>query len=136
MGKKGIKFERDLVHKFWDNGFAALRSAGSGAARYPMPDIVAGNGSKFIAIEVKKRANFPVYLTNKEIKELAMFTNLFGAEAFVGVKIPRLEWRFIKIEDLKESGENYKVDEETFESGLEFEDIINSSYVPDGEKEE
>jgi Holliday junction resolvase len=122
--KKGIKFERELIHRLWENGFAAVRSAGSGAARYPMPDIVAGNGEKFIAFEVKKREKMPVYLTGREVKELAMFSNLFGAEPFIAVKIPKENWRFFSIDGLKETESSYKIDEKIFKNGLELEDVL------------
>lgn len=123
MPKKGMKFERDLIHMFWDNGYAALRTAGSGAARYPTPDVVAGNGSNFIALEVKKRSSLPVYLTENEVRELVMFSNLFGANAYIAVKIPRKEWKFIHIDRLKK-GKSYRVDEEVYTTGMDFEGII------------
>ncbi len=123
MAKKGMKFERDLIHMFWENGYAALRTAGSGAARYPTPDIVAGNGSNFIALEVKKRSSLPVYLTENEVRELVMFSNLFGANAYIAVKIPRKEWKFIDIERLKK-GKSYRVDEEIYSTGMDFENVI------------
>ncbi|MFO7968064.1 MAG: Holliday junction resolvase Hjc [Archaeoglobaceae archaeon] len=123
MPKKGMKFERDLIHMFWNKGYAALRTAGSGAARYPTPDVVAGNGSKFIALEVKKRSSLPVYLTENEVRELVMFSNLFGADAFIAVKIPRKEWKFVDIEQLKK-GKSYRVDEEVYSTGIDFESII------------
>lgn len=123
MPKKGMKFERDLIHMFWENGYAALRTAGSGAARYPTPDIVAGNGSNFIALEVKKRSSLPVYLTENEVRELVMFSNLFGASAYIAVKIPRKEWKFVDIEQLKK-GKSYRVDEEVYSTGIDFEGVI------------
>lgn len=123
MAKKGMKFERDLIHMLWENGYAALRTAGSGAARYPTPDVVAGNGSNFIALEVKKRSSLPVYLTENEVRELVMFSNLFGANAYIAVKIPRKEWKFIDIEQLKK-GKSYRVDEEVYSTGMDFENVI------------
>ncbi len=123
MTKKGMKFERDLIHMFWDKGYAALRTAGSGAARYPTPDVVAGNGNKFIALEVKKRNNLPVYLTENEVRELVMFSNLFGADAYIAVKIPRKEWKFVDIDHLKKC-KSYRVDEEVYSTGINFESII------------
>lgn len=122
-GKKGIKFERELIHRLWENGFAAMRSAGSGAARYPMPDIVAGNGKRFIAIEVKKREKLPVYLTEREVKELIMFANLFGAEPFIAVKLTNQNWKFFKVKHMKKT-KNYKVDEKVYESGIDLKEML------------
>lgn len=122
--KKGIKFERELIHRLWENGFAAMRSAGSGAARYPMPDIVAGNGKKFIAIEVKKRDKLPVYLTEQEIKELIMFANLFGAQAYVAVKVTNQNWKFFKVEQLEKTGSSYKIDKQVYSSGIDLKEML------------
>lgn len=123
-GKKGIKFERELIHRLWENGFAAMRSAGSGAARYPMPDIVAGNGKRFIAIEVKKREKLPVYLTEREVKELIMFANLFGAEPFIAVKVTNQNWKFFKVKHMEKTSKNYKVDEKVYESGIDLKEML------------
>ena len=48
---KGSKAERELISMFWKKGFAAMRAAGSGSTHHPSPDIVAGNGKYFFAIE-------------------------------------------------------------------------------------
>ena len=125
---KGIRFERQLIHKLWDSGFAAIRSPASGGAiSYPMPDIIAGNGRRFIAIEVKMRKSLPLYLTQQEIKDLVMFSNLFGAEPFIGIKIPRSDWRFVRISQLKETKKGYKVDDEVYNLSLDFNELIGKS---------
>ena len=111
----------------WENGFAAVRSPGSGAISYPMPDIVAGNGKKFIAIEVKMRKTLPLYLTEQEIKDLVMFSNLFGAEPFVGIKIPRNDWKFVKISQLKETKKGYKIDKEVYHLAMDFDELIGKT---------
>ena len=49
---KGSKAERDLMHLFWENGFAAMRAAGSGSTQHPSADVVAGNGKLYFAIEI------------------------------------------------------------------------------------
>ena len=54
MAKKGSAEERDLVHKLWERDFAAMRApASGGATKKPLPDVVAGNGKLYLAIEVK-----------------------------------------------------------------------------------
>jgi len=125
--RKGTRFERQLIHRLWDDGFAAIRSAGSGVMSYPMPDIVAGNGKKFLAFEVKMRAKLPLYLTGQEIKELVMFSNLFGAEPYVAVKVPNKEWAFIEISQLKKTEKGYKVDEEVFNLALDLDEILGKT---------
>ena len=51
---KGINAERELIHIFWKTkSWAACRVAGSGAIKYPAPDVLAGNGNILLAIECK-----------------------------------------------------------------------------------
>ncbi len=124
---RGIRFERQLLHKLWDNGFAAIRSPASGVISYPTPDIIAGNGKRFLAIEVKMRKSLPLYLKQQEIKDLVMFSNLFGAEPFIAIKILRSEWKFVKISQLKRTEKGYKVDEDVYNLSLDFEELIGKS---------
>ena len=64
---KGSNAERELIHKFWANGFAAIRSAGSGSMKYPSPDILAARGDRVIAIECKITQNPYKYFEKQEI---------------------------------------------------------------------
>ena len=79
---KGINAERELIHKFWANGWAALRSAGSGSMRYPSPDIIAAKINRRIAIEAKVSAEESKYLGKEEVEDLKKFSVLFNAEFF------------------------------------------------------
>ena len=125
MKKKGTRFERELIHILWENGFAAVRTPTSGGGiSYPMPDIIAGNGKKYIAIEVKMRNELPLYISEQQIKDLAMFSNLFGAEAVIGLKLPRKKWKFFEIKQLKRTKNGYKVDSEVFASGFDIYELI------------
>jgi len=121
---KGSRFERELVHMFWEKGFAAIRTPASGSIRHPVPDVIAGNGQKYLAIEVKARSKLPVYISEKDINELIEFSRIFGAEPFIGVRISKMGWKFLKIEHLKRTKMGYKIDEEVYDLGLKFEDII------------
>ena len=121
---KGSKFERELVHMLWEKGFAAVRVPASGSISHPVPDVIAGNGQKYIAIEVKARSNLPIYISEREVNDLVDFSRIFGAEPFIGVKIRKIGWKFLKIEHLKKTKVGYKIDEEVYNLGLKFEDII------------
>ena len=39
--EKGASFERELVHRFRNSGWAAVRAAGSGTIAVLVPDIIA-----------------------------------------------------------------------------------------------
>ena len=119
---KGINAERELVHLFWKENWAAVRVAGSGASRYPTPDVLASNGERPLAIECKSCATNNQYLTKEEITELKQFSDMFGAEAWVGVRFSSEAWRFYKIGELRETEKNYVVNRK--EMGLDFQTLI------------
>ena len=127
MSKKGSIEERDLVKMFWDAGFAAMRApASGGATKRPLPDVLAGNGDKYLAIEVKSTRQEHIYIDNEKISNLVEFCDIFGAVPYVGAKFIRKPWRFIKISDLYVTrSNNYRVNLDlAFRKGLEFSEII------------
>jgi len=122
---KGSNAERDLIHKFNDNGWVAIRSAGSGSMQYPSPDILAGNNLRRLAIECKTTAGTSKYLTKKEVDELVFFAGKFGAEAWIAVKFDRMDWFFLNIEDLEKTDKSYSIDIPMAKrKGLGFEQVI------------
>jgi len=128
MSKKsrGTNAERDLVHKFWGEGWACFRAAGSGSTQFPSPDIIAGNKIRKLAIEVKLTTEEKKYFTSEEINGLEYFSEKFGAEPWVAVKFYRQEWVFLTVEDLQSSGKNFVVTKElSTRRGLSFEDLTN-----------
>ena len=67
MAKKGSAEERDLVHKLWERDFAAMRApASGGATKKPLPDVVAGNGKLYLAIEAVSYTHLTLP-TNREV---------------------------------------------------------------------
>jgi len=125
---KGTRAERELVHKFWADGWTAMRAPGSGSIRYPCPDILAGNvkTNRRLAIECKSTGSEKQYLDNKEIKELRQFSQMFGAESWVGVRFDNDDWYFLMLEDLQPTkGDNYVVDLELAKrKGLLYEELV------------
>ncbi len=107
LKSKGINAERDLIHMLWDKGWAAHRIAGSGSSHYPSPDVIAGNGGRILAIEVKACKGERQYFTKDEIDALEVFSKMFGAEPYVAVKFNRLGWFFINVLHLKETDKSY-----------------------------
>lgn len=109
MKSKGINAERELIHLFWGCGWSACRVAGSGSTKYPSPDVIAGNNVRKIAVECKVTKNVRQYFTKKEIEELQKFSDIFGAEPWVGVKFNNVDWYFLTLEDLASRGSAYSV---------------------------
>lgn len=119
MKNKGSRFERDLIEELWRQGFAAIRVAGSGVSHFPCPDIVAGNGKRFFAFEVKMRSSLPLYISLEEVEKLKKFSSLFGAQALIALKLPRKKWRFFRVEDLSKTGRGYRIDDEVYATGID-----------------
>ncbi|PIY60546.1 hypothetical protein COY95_01235, partial [Candidatus Woesearchaeota archaeon CG_4_10_14_0_8_um_filter_47_5] len=97
---KGTNAERELVHMFWEVGWAAIRVAGSGSSPHPSPDVLAGNAVRRVAIECKSIKDKQVYLGKDEVQQLQYFAGLFGAEPWVGVRFGKGKWFFLTPEDL------------------------------------
>lgn len=104
---KGSNAERELIHLFWGNAWAAIRVAGSGSIKYPVPDILAGNGVKRLAIECKACGDDTKYIEKREVTELIEFCRIYGAEPLLGIRFNNQKWRFLRPEDLEQSDKNY-----------------------------
>lgn len=122
---KGINGERELIHLFWGAGWAAFRCAGSGAIKYPVPDIIAGNNLRKIALEVKTIAADHQYFSVKEVDDLLFFGKTFGCESWLAIKFSRAEWYFVSPEDLEKKEKNYGISKTICERrGLRFDEVV------------
>jgi Holliday junction resolvase len=122
---KGTNAERELIHKLWASGFAAIRSAGSGSMRYPSPDILAAKNGRTIAVECKITKDSSKYLEKQEIEDLEKFASIFNAEPSIAVKFKGEDWYFLGITDLKETDKSFMVDVELAKiKGKSFESFI------------
>lgn len=109
---KGARGEREVIDELEERGFACLRAPSSGSSTdRELPDVLAGNGDDFYAIEVKRGGGERVYLDEHEIEDLKYFADRFGAQPLIGVRFDYGEWFFLWIDDLHETPEgNYRVD--------------------------
>ena len=126
MAKKGSAEERDLVHKLWDRNFAAMRApASGGATKRPLPDVVAGNGKIYLAIEVKTTTKEKIYIDEPQISALCEFSEIFGAKAYIGVKFKYTKWLFLEPENTpKTKTGNYRIEKDyAIEKALEIDEI-------------
>ncbi|MCT9095097.1 Holliday junction resolvase Hjc [Haloarchaeobius sp. HME9146] len=125
--RKGDRMERELVNKLDEAGFAVMRAPASGSAtERELPDVLAGNGDVFYAIEAKSSSGRPIYLDGEEIEALLFFAQNFGAKARVGVRFDREDWYFFHPADLYVTdGGNYRVKKETaLADGTDFEEFV------------
>lgn len=121
---RGINAERDLIHKFWKSGWAAMRAAGSGSQQYPSPDVIAGNNLRKVVIESKLTSSTRKYFPKREIDELHYFAELFGAEPWIAIKFLRKDWLFFTLEDLDDTPRGYAIGVKKEHRGLSFEKLI------------
>ena len=123
---KGTKAERELLDMFWEQGYAALRTPGSGVSQRPCPDIVAGNGEKYFAIESKSTSSEYVHLTYDEIVKLVTFSQKFGAVPYVAVRFEGRDWVFMDMGKIQYTkGKNFKVTKDfAYSDGRRFEEIL------------
>jgi len=113
--RKGDRRERELVNQLDEAGFAVMRAPASGSATdRELPDVLAGDGDTFYAIEAKSSAGRPIYLTGEEVEALVYFARNFGAKARIAVRFDREDWFFFHPGDLHTTdGGNYRVKKDT-----------------------
>ncbi|MFD1586712.1 Holliday junction resolvase Hjc [Halorientalis brevis] len=128
--RKGDRRERELVNALDESGFAVMRAPASGSAtERELPDVLAGDGETFYAIEAKSSAGDPIYLEGREIEALLFFAQNFGAKPRVGVRFDREDWYFFHPGDLYTTdGGNYRVKKETaLSEGVDFAEFVGDS---------
>lgn len=126
MVKKGSNEERDLVHKLWERGFAAMRApASGGATKRPLPDVLAGNSEVYIAIEVKTTTKKKIYIDYPKIDALCEFSGIFGAKPYLGIKFKYSKWLFLVPDNIERTrNNNYRIEKElALKNGLDLDEI-------------
>ncbi len=134
MSKKsrGINAERELIHKFWDEGWAAIRIAGSGSTKYPSPDLLVGNNIRKLSLEAKITTDKKKYFRKEEVEALQKFSKVFGSEPWIAIKFFRKKWRFLNPEDLEDTGKSFAISlEDSKFKGLLFEELIEEENYKD-----
>lgn len=127
---KGDRRERELVNLLDEAGFAVMRAPASGSATdRELPDVLAGNGDVFYAVEAKSSAGDPIYLSGEEVEALVYFAENFGAKPKIGVRFDREDWYFFAPDDLYQTdGGNYRVKKETaLADGTDFTSFVSDS---------
>jgi len=113
--RKGERRERELVNRLDAAGFAVMRAPASGSATdRELPDVLAGNGERFYAIEAKSSRGDPIYLDAEEVDALRFFATNFGALPRIGIRFDNHSWRFFDPDKLYTTpAGNYRVKRET-----------------------
>ena len=127
---KGDRRERELVNRLHDAGFAVMRAPASGSSTdRELPDVLAGDGRVFYAVEAKSSSGDPIYLRGEEVEALIYFARNFGASPKIGVRFDREDWYFFHPGDLYVTdGGNYRVKRETaLAEGEDFDEFVGRS---------
>ena len=121
----GIVAERELVHIMQDNGFSAIRVAGSGSTKAPSTDILAGNGKRLFSFECKSIRTGYRYIPEKEMVEFLQFSHNFGAESWVAIRFMRQPWVFLRPADLTKTEKHYGITQAVADKfGLSLEELL------------
>lgn len=106
--ERGANAERELYKIFLENGFRAVRVAGSGIAEETACDLIAGRkGKRKYAIECKTTKKPYKYIDKKQIEEFLIFSEIFGLIPVIAVKFNRKGWYFFNPKDLERKEKNF-----------------------------
>jgi Holliday junction resolvase len=128
--RKGNRRERELVNALDEEGFAVMRAPASGAAtERELPDVLAGDGDDFYAIEAKSSSGRPIYLEGEEVENLVFFARNFGAKPRIAVRFDREDWYFFHPGDCYTTDKgSYRVKKETaLADGVDFAELVGDS---------
>ncbi|MCX8159064.1 MAG: Holliday junction resolvase Hjc [Candidatus Pacearchaeota archaeon] len=102
---KGSKVERELLDLLTENGWRAVRTAGSGVNDNSPCDIITAKlGKKGFAIEVKSSKKNAIYITKEQIEDFVLFANIIGLKPAIALRFNYEGWIFISPEQLKDTG--------------------------------
>ncbi len=111
--EKGTNAERELLKKFVEEGWMAIRVAGSGILPDPSCDLIAGRRNKKYCIEVKSIKTNRKYLDRKQIESFILFSEIFGLKPMLALRFNREGWFFLHPKHLKKTKGSLSIDLET-----------------------
>ena len=134
-GKKGTRYERELVNRFESLGWGALRCPASGGATdRELPDVLVAKRSTIgpedlrlsqaLAIELKSGKSTTLYVNREEVYALRSFAQSFGATPLLGARFTTqassTDIYLVKPEDARMTPKAY---------GLPLSDIEDRAYM-------
>lgn len=107
---KGSRAERELIKIFTENGWRAVRVAGSGVGEESPCDILVGKlGRKGHTIEAKSSKKAIIYITKQQIEDFVLFSSTIGLQPVIAVRFNYEGWIFITPEQLRDSGKYWAI---------------------------
>jgi len=96
---KGYAAENELLHTLYDKGWSVIRAPRSGRVGIPSPDIMAAKSGRIIVVECKSRAG-AFKVEQEQLEQLKDWQIRAQAIPYIGWKIARKGWFFLKLEDV------------------------------------
>lgn len=81
--------ERELAKQLDEHGYHVMRAPASGSVDRDQPDLLFGNASERVALELKYTGNDTAYYDAEEVAALIRFGTAFGAEPLLCVRWKR-----------------------------------------------
>ncbi len=95
--RKGAKAERELAEILWKNGWAVVRSAGSG--HNYAPDVIGVKQGMVIGFECKASEKEVLYLRREQLEKMRLWQERSGGIVVIAWRRNGKKW---KVFDLKE----------------------------------
>ena len=96
---KGYVAELQLTHLLSKMGYMTIRAPRSGRIGLDSPDVIAAKDGRLLVIECKSRMS-AFTIPPEQLKELESWVTKAKAIAYIGCKIHRKGWSFLKYEDV------------------------------------
>ncbi|MBX4196889.1 hypothetical protein KW805_04850 [Candidatus Pacearchaeota archaeon] len=130
---KGANAERELVRLFTEQGWRAVRVAGSGVNDDSPCDIIAAkSGRHGYTIEAKSSKSARIYITRQQIQDFMLFSHNIGLTPVIAVRFNRQGWIFLDPSFLVDSGKNWVISLETaLEKGKRFSQFFDHYLIHD-----
>ena len=125
---KGSNAERELLRIFTEQGWRAVRVAGSGVNDDSPCDMIAAKlGKKGFAVEAKSSKKSTIYITKAQIEDFVLFANIIGLKPVIATRFNYQGWIFVHPENLKDTGKFFAVSLQTaLEKGKKFSQFFDS----------
>jgi Holliday junction resolvase len=127
---KGSKAERELLQILTENGWRAVRVAGSGVNDNSPADLIAGKlGRKGYTIECKSSKKSSIYISRQQIEDFIVFSNILGLQPVIAARFNYEGWIFLLPEQLEDSGKYWVIHlKNAKEKGRKFSQFFETAF--------
>lgn len=126
---KGSNAERELIKIFTDNGWRAVRVAGSGVNDDSPCDLIAGKKGVKISIEAKSTKKSTLYISKTQMNDFIVFSQIIDLIPLIAIKFFREGWIFIYPNQMRDTGKNWAIKlEEAKKTGRRFGQLFEKEF--------